>query len=656
MNSILKEATDNDENNNDNCENLIPQRRSLSRALYVDRLGIPCPLGRCYIATGSRDLSSGLMKCFGEGGRRKDWFLDDPRSSSRCDSPDENSILYSVSSTTVEAESAHCIQCLSFWDATTASSNGGTCAVGCVSCPTCGIPLSIALEIDDVENDNDAKSSNKGVTTITRYRCVYQCGYCLWNSHEQCGVSASVQQRREDESDKSITSDNTAAVSDAATRLMIALKIERQRRDGPSDKFMKDLVKTWGGLMKDGAAAKRMGGRMSLAEDDDVAKNDNDDGVRGAAFGGSWGVDRLEDSILKKRHRYKLDAIESILPLPSFSPSSSSSSFSSHPKQQTSPPSSSLLPASLQLRASGTRRCRAELRLKRPGILVRDKANPLEGDTSLRHGHGQWWKKDSSAIHAVPLVCVRGVVRLDIGGGGDEGVNSCDDKAGDVTDDNGIVRYILLLLVRNPTLGPVSLSMGPLPVATKKEEGPVYLQDVILNSVSGETGNISLVAPPPSSSASPSSLFSEEIHLGPAEDALLRVGDGRSGSISGNNDSPPAIETWGVEESGRDINTNVMENLSVRIVAASGGDRAWVRFVVDVPRSDDNVITKKAGQRLLLTSPMIMKINVGDGSWESALVQSGSGSSEGVGTGDVKKDNEGGKDVVTFTILPLWET
>jgi hypothetical protein len=58
-----------------------------------------------------------------------------------------------------------------------------------------------------------------------------------------------------------------------------------------------------------------------------------------------------------------------------------------------------LLPIPIALRAKKSRRCRAELAAGRPGILVKPKPNPLEGDSSLRSGHGQWWKKVSPSYH-----------------------------------------------------------------------------------------------------------------------------------------------------------------------------------------------------------------------------------------------------------------
>lgn len=59
---------------------------------------------------------------------------------------------------------------------------------------------------------------------------------------------------------------------------------------------------------------------------------------------------------------------------------------------------SELLPLPISLRPRLSRRCRAELAQGRPGILLKPKLNPLEGDSSLRSGHGQWFKKASDNI------------------------------------------------------------------------------------------------------------------------------------------------------------------------------------------------------------------------------------------------------------------
>ncbi|KAK1734603.1 hypothetical protein QTG54_014476 [Skeletonema marinoi] len=66
-----------------------------------------------------------------------------------------------------------------------------------------------------------------------------------------------------------------------------------------------------------------------------------------------------------------------------------------------------LLPLPVHYRSRVSRRCRAEQSAGRTGILVKPKLNPLEGDTSLRAGHGQWWKKDSSKNPTLNMIRLR---------------------------------------------------------------------------------------------------------------------------------------------------------------------------------------------------------------------------------------------------------
>ena len=64
-----------------------------------------------------------------------------------------------------------------------------------------------------------------------------------------------------------------------------------------------------------------------------------------------------------------------------------------------------LLPLPIPLRPRQSRRCRAELAEERPGILLKPKLNPVEGDSSLRSGHGQWYKKVGPAnVHLLVVV------------------------------------------------------------------------------------------------------------------------------------------------------------------------------------------------------------------------------------------------------------
>lgn len=117
------------------------------------------------------------------------------------------------------------------------------------------------------------------------------------------------------------------------------------------------------------------------------------------------------------------------------------------------------LPIPIPLRPRKSRRCLAELAEGRPGILVKPKLNPLEGDTSLRSSHGQWFKKDSSAILVLPRVRVE-----------KQHLNA------------------MLLVVHNPTLGAVKLSFGPStyagePMFENPSQRTPHLNHIIVDSL-----------------------------------------------------------------------------------------------------------------------------------------------------------------------------
>jgi hypothetical protein len=123
----------------------------------------------------------------------------------------------------------------------------------------------------------------------------------------------------------------------------------------------------------------------------------------------AWSVQLLEES-LDAREQLLMSAVEepvggrevhlvSLVNEQPLSPSLEGISADAILLQESSistiePPSmDTLLPLGIPLRPRKSRRCRAEMAEGRPGILVKPKLNPLEGDSSLRTGHGQWWKK-----------------------------------------------------------------------------------------------------------------------------------------------------------------------------------------------------------------------------------------------------------------------
>lgn len=60
------------------------------------------------------------------------------------------------------------------------------------------------------------------------------------------------------------------------------------------------------------------------------------------------------------------------------------------------------MPNRVGLRTKRVVRCKRDLELNKPNILVQQKPLPLEGDSSMKVYRGKWWVKDNSAIHFVP--------------------------------------------------------------------------------------------------------------------------------------------------------------------------------------------------------------------------------------------------------------
>jgi hypothetical protein len=105
----------------------------------------------------------------------------------------------------------------------------------------------------------------------------------------------------------------------------------------------------------------------------------------------SWSLEALEESLEKKKENWKKAQEPSthgvVSPLSTFQgPVHVSLNSSTHHESR-------LLPAPVHLLPRSIRRCRTEVAAGRPGILVKPKSNPMDGDSSLKYGHGQWWKK-----------------------------------------------------------------------------------------------------------------------------------------------------------------------------------------------------------------------------------------------------------------------
>ena len=336
-----------------------------SVVLYVDHAGHPAPLGMCYHATASRVLSSSI----------------DDRS---------------PPSTSTEIDSAYCPQCLEFHDAVTASGTElrGTCPrPTCRACPVCGAALGVTI---GPAADGGVEGEEGGSV------CMYSCGYCRWTS-EGCSVKAKVTAK----DDGSIDKEEAAR----ATEALLKSLTERANNTGgaEAEDMFGRMVKGWGKRAQDEERRRRQGDTSTV-----VSRRGGIDGQEG------WSVEALEDNIANRRAQASKAFAETDLGLDlnrltkgsaETNEKDSNVSSKSQNRRLTARESNSqmlvrpsrvnsepeLLPLPIPLRARKSRRCNAELAAGRPGILVKPKVNPLEGDSSLRSGHGQWWKKVSDS-------------------------------------------------------------------------------------------------------------------------------------------------------------------------------------------------------------------------------------------------------------------
>lgn len=302
--------------------------------LYVDHQGHPAPLSMSYHATASRRLASAIDR--------------------------------HPPSTVTEVDSAYCPQCLSFHDANTAANLGYCAKASCRLCPLCRSVASVAVDETD---------------------CLYKCGLCDWTSRE-CSLYSSI-----------VVGNDGAVIKEdldkASEELGTQWTTRTAQRNQSAEENYKQMLHTLGGMAKE-----QVKGQRSTAFFPALETRRTRDGPEG------WSVQSLEESLVDRRKLVAASMEETVggqnLQFVSLeaehvlSESLQGKPAASLLLQRGAAPTLSmddLLPLPIPLRPRKSRRCRAELAEGRPGILVKPKLNPLEGDSSLRTGHGQWWKK-----------------------------------------------------------------------------------------------------------------------------------------------------------------------------------------------------------------------------------------------------------------------
>ena len=515
--------------------------------VYIDHAHHLTPLTLTYHATASRHLTSG----------RSDVI---------------------PPSTSVEIDSAYCPRCFTYCDAASAST-GGVCkkdSGGCKDCPVCFSPVTLSIDknINTTTHDNDSQLI-----------CTYKCGNCQWSSIE-CGVTSNADKlleyptdKEDSAKEKELEKQRSIAIVEISKQLEVCYQQTIDKKNKGGDELFNSISKMWAQREQEEQRRKRMIiGTSSLSTKGTHSSSSS-----------SWSMETLEKSLLEKKK--ELDSLyiaveersnpvkdyddkmdESIIPkdIPTAQQVAAQMILTTKTPQSRS----DLFPLPVPYRARVSRRCRAELAAGRTGILVKPKLNPLEGDTSLRAGHGQWWKKDSSAVHVVPRVQV------------------CQYGADDSTQ-----QYAALLKVKNPTLSLIRLRFSGVSSDTPPvDEGE--LQNILVDPFT-ETFVQGVLCNPDATTTLDNTDF---IELDAADDPFLDIGKAKA-------EDPLEVLNWDVTTAlGGESNGS-----HLRIVAAQG-DTAWVELKL----CNVNQLTEE-GKYLAI--PISLQIEVGNGSWEASLIK-----------------------------------
>lgn len=220
-----------------------------------------------------------------------------------------------------------------------------------------------------------------------------------------------------------------------------------------------------------------------------------------------------------------------------------------HPNQTTD---RDLRPLRKPLLTKRSRRCLRDVAAGRPGILLKPKLNPLEGDSSLRAHVGKWWQKDASAVHFLPQAVVLAHSYQPHTGG----------------------RFLLRLT--NPLPAPVRVAVVPEPppdVGEPPSSSPYYLR-----RLAGALGADALVLRAGVAAGEKEEKEQVEVVLEGREDEYLEEDEDGGGGPEAAEASARALFDDGSEEG--EVND------ATPAVLAQSRHQAWLRVAVSAPGND----------------------------------------------------------------------
>lgn len=265
----------------------------------------------------------------------------------------------------------------------------------------------------------------------------------------------------------------------------------------------------------------------------------------------------------------------------------------------------------------------------RPGIVLKTKLNPLDGDSSTSHSSaviGQWYRKDSSAIYTIPHVQVTRKYGYD-------GATTNAATHGITTP----TTHFFLLQVTNPTLGPIRfrllLSQSTASDISKYSDDFSHWNDnesdVDVNTTTATFRNV-LLDPLHRSTTEElrvllfgsnlsASTETPTIELQSMEDSILLDYASTSPTAHGissntRNVLPDAINDLGLDHHS---NYNVDRSYNRLRFVAQNASTAWYELSVVEPMIQHHPNTSATSSYGI---PMILEIDLGNGSWESSLI------------------------------------
>ena len=384
-----------------------------------------------------------------------------------------------------EVESFYCSHCLNYFAEAEAAASSHRCP-RCFDCPQCRsalviMPVPVATE---GKGGRSTSGSDDGSGDGSSY--AFRCGYCRWSSAETLGL---VDSKPEDLA-KRLMEAEQASPEDARFRSLVNQLRQRAVEVARDRQFRGRRFMHMGG---GGGGGGGGGERWHL---EDLEKKEVEQAAQTTALAQDVKRTAVLYTMLEKEGENgsssssssstststdcssSLSAEEHDLVPPSLPSSTSLVSITTAEQRQLAcslhQPSStsSLAPVRRLLCSKRSRRCRIDVEEGRPGILLKPKVNPLEGDSSLRSNVGKWWQKDTSAVHVLPFVSVvqaRGLggvfLKEGEGGGGEEGKEGGGggeeggEEGGSRREKPDYLSFVLRL--RNPLNGTVNVALVP---------------------------------------------------------------------------------------------------------------------------------------------------------------------------------------------------